>query len=322
MIAVTGAGGFIGGHLVAGLRARGMDVLPILRTVCDGAPEGARTLEDVLAEPPLLEGAVVIHCAAIRHRHGVASGTYRQSNVDLVTALLRACAGRVRRFVYVSSVGVYGFPSRLPIDEQSPFSPVTAYSESKVEAERLVNRLAPELGVEATIVRPTIVYGPGDKNGMLDKLVRMIDRGTYAIVGDGQNVLHHTHVDDLVEGIALAAQAASAAGEDFILAGPETTTLRRLSELVAAALGKRIFPVHVPLRVARGVASVVDAAQRAGVAFTSREPPINHEKLDVMTRPIAFDISKARRVLGYDPHVRYEKGVAETVHRTVTRRST
>lgn len=311
---VTGAAGFLGAHLVDAARRQGAETLAVVREA--RAPvEGQVTMSSVLADPSLLDRAdVLVHAAAIRHRYGADPRTYRASNVELVEALLRAAKGRVGRFVFVSSVGVYGFPpaDALPVTEQTPFAPRTLYSQTKIDAERLVARLGRELGVAYTIVRPTILYGPGDTNGMLDKLAAMLRARRYLVVGDGRNVLHHTHVDDVVRGIDVLAKADAARNDDFIVAGPETITLQRLSELVARALGASVPPVHVPLPVARAVATVVDIAAYRGLAWTTKEPPINHEKLDVMTVPLAFDVAKARRA-GFVPRIGYEEGIARTL---------
>ena len=186
-------------------------------------------------------------------------------------------------------------------------------SATKVEAETRARRAARDAGVALVIARPSIFYGPGDRNGMLDKMANMIRTGTYRIVGPGDNVLHHAHVDDIVEGLWLAATRDEAVDEHFILAGPETITLAQLSALVAQAVGRELPSSHLPAALARAVATVVDLAAHRGVAFVKREPPINHEKLDVMTVPIAFDISKARRMLGYEPTVGYEEGIMRTL---------
>jgi nucleoside-diphosphate-sugar epimerase len=270
-------------------------------------------MDEVLRDPSVLEGCALVHAAAVRHRHGVAAAEYRRSNVDLTLELFRASAGRASRFVYVSSVGVHGFPSRLPVDETTPFAPRTLYSVTKVEAELGLRRLAAELGAPLCIVRPTIVYGEGDSNGMLDKTARMIRAGTYRIVGSGRGSLHHTHVDDVAQGVWLAATHPAAAGEDFILCGPDTITLGDFSALVARAVGKQLPRLHVPLALARAVAFAVDVAAYRGIAFTTKEPPVNGEKLDVMCVPIAFDAGKARRMLGYEPRVGYEEGIMRTL---------
>jgi nucleoside-diphosphate-sugar epimerase len=315
---ITGAAGFLGSQLVRGFEARGARVLPLVREVAGRSPAGAVALESALADPAMLRGMdVLVHAAAVRHRHGADSTTYRISNVELVERSLRAAAkAGVRRFVFVSSVGVYGFPSRLPVTEDHPYAPRTLYSAAKVEAEMRARRAARELGIELTIVRPTIIYGAGDRNGMLDKMAVMIRSSMYRVVGPGDNVLHHTHVDDVVEGVWLAATRPEAASEHFILAGPQTITLAGLSELVARAVGRSLPSRHVPVGLARAVATVVDVAALRGVAFASREPPINHEKLDVMTLPIYFDITKARRRLGFAPRVTYEEGVMRTLRGT------
>jgi nucleoside-diphosphate-sugar epimerase len=314
-VAITGAAGFVGANLVRGFEARGARVLALVRAVQGPPPAGVGVLQDAIANPSLLAGLdALVHAAAVRHRYGVDVATYRASNADLVERVMRACArAGVRRFVLVSSVGVYGFPSRLPVTEQHPYAPRTLYSATKIEAETRARRAAGELGVELVIARPTIVYGRGDRNGMLDKMAAMIRGGTYRVVGSGQNVLHHTHIDDIVEGLWLAATQPQAAGEHFILAGPETTTLGALSTLVARAVGRELSPWRIPGSLARAVATVVDVAAYRGIAFSTREPPVNHEKLDVMTLPTCFDIAKARRLLGFAPRVGYEEGVMLTL---------
>lgn len=307
-VAVTGARGFLGSHLVRGGAARGAAVVALARE----ATASMLALADVLADPSKLDGVdVLVHAAAIRHRHGAAPSSYRASNVELVSALMKAAAGRVGRFVHVSSVGVYGFPRDLPISERSPFAPKTLYSQTKIDAEKSVRELGKSLGLGFTIVRPTIIYGRGDTNGMLDKLAAMIRAKRYLVVGDGQNTLHHTHVDDVVDAIFALAGSELAVGEDFIVAGPETITLRALSDLVASHVGGSVPRAHVPIALARAVATAVDIAAYRGIAFDRREPPINNEKLDVMTVPIAFDNAKLRRV--FTPRVGYDEGLRRTL---------
>src|SRR5579862_3184839 len=112
--AITGAAGFLGTHLVRGFDARGARVLPLVRTVVGRSAAGALSMSEVLSDPAHLAGVdVVVHCAAVRHRHGVDALTYRASNIVLAEEVLSAAAkAGVRRFVLVSSVGVYGFPAR------------------------------------------------------------------------------------------------------------------------------------------------------------------------------------------------------------------
>ena len=318
-VAISGAAGFLGAHLVRGFDARGARVLPLVRHVDGRSPAGARALDDALAAPEaLLDGVgTFVHAAALHSHHGVDEATYRASNVDLVERAMKASAAAgVRRFVFVSCVGVFGFPHHLPVTEESPYAPRTAFAGTKVEAEmrarRVARDLSRDLALELTIVRPAMIYGPGDRHGMIEKMASLIRHSTYRVVGEGDNVLHHVHVDDAVEGLWLAATRPEAAGDHFLLAGPETTTLADLSSLVARAVGRPLPRRHVPTAVARAVAAAVDMAAQAGVGFGSRDPLVNHEKLDVMTLPIAFDVAKARRLLGFSPSVGYEEGILRT----------
>jgi nucleoside-diphosphate-sugar epimerase len=314
-VAVTGAAGFLGSHLVRGLEARGLRVLPLVHALQARSPAGSRTLDDALASPELLEGLdVVIHAAAPQYRRGGDAAIYRTANVELMERALRtAAAAHVRRFVLLSSVGVYGFPSRLPVTEEHPYAPRTLQAATKVEAEMRARRVARDLGVQLVIVRPTTVYGPGEGGEALGGMVAAIRAGTYRVVGAGENRLHHMHVDDLVEGIWLASTRPEAEGDHFILAGPETTTLEELSARVARALGRPLARSRVPSALARAVATVFDVAAHRGVAYAASEPPVNHEKLDGMTLPLWFDGSKARTRLGFAPRVGYEEGVMRTL---------
>ncbi len=317
--AITGAAGFLGRHLVRGFEARGARVLPLVRTLDDArpgfVPQGARTLELAWAETSLLEGIdVVVHVAGLRDRYGVDSATYRAANVELTERTMRAAAkAGVRRFVLVSCVSVYGFPQRLPVDEEYPYAPRTMQAATKVESEMRAKRAAHELGLDLVIARPSILYGPGDRHGMVTKMGALMRARAYRIVGDGSNVLHLAHVDDAVEGLWLMAERPEAEGQDFILAGPETVTLAELSCIIARTVGAPLAKTRVPVGLARAVATVVDVAAYRGLAFTAREPPVNHEKLDVLTLHVRFDISKASRRLGFSPRVGYDEGIMRTL---------
>ena len=125
---------------------------------------------------PLLQGLdVVVHAAAPRSRHGADAATYRASNVELVERAMRAAAagGRAARFVLVSCVGVYGFPSRLPVTEDHPYAPRTLQAGHQGRGRDAgAPRGARARDRALVIVRPTTVYGPGDRDGMLEQAWR------------------------------------------------------------------------------------------------------------------------------------------------------
>jgi nucleoside-diphosphate-sugar epimerase len=104
-----------------------------------------------------------------------------------------------------------------------------------------------------------------------------------------------------------------AAGDHFLLAGPETTTLAELSDRVARAVGRPLPRRRIPSGLVRALATVVDVAANRGIAFGGNGPPLYHAKLDELTLPLWFDVSKARRRLGYEPRVGYDEGIARTL---------
>src|SRR5580704_12870609 len=118
-IAVSGAAGFLGTHLVRGFEARGASVLPLVRVLDERSAANARVLDEIVDDPSALRGVdVFVHAAAIHSRYGAGPDRYRGPNVDLVERAMRACsAAGVRRFVFVSATGVYGFPPQLPVSE-------------------------------------------------------------------------------------------------------------------------------------------------------------------------------------------------------------
>jgi nucleoside-diphosphate-sugar epimerase len=299
---------------VRGFEARGARVQAIVRTLQVRSPAGALASNEALADPGSLRGAdVLVHAAAVPVRHRADAAGARSANLDLLERAMRAAASAgIRRFVLVGSVAVYGYSPRLPITEDHPYAPRTPQAAIKVELEVRARRAARELGLELCIVRPAPTYGPGD-HGMLETMAALIRAGTYRVVGPGDNVLHHVHVDDVVEGVWLAGAHAEAAGDHFILAGPETITLAALSERVAAVVGRPLPRRHVPSGLARALATVADVAANRGLAFTSREPPISHAVLDEMTLPVCFDVTKAQRHLGFAPRVGYAEGVTRTL---------
>ncbi len=308
MVAISGGPGLLGAHLAHGFDARGARVLPVVGALDERSPAGARSLDDVLVDPGVLKGVdALVHVVTARPAYGAA--VHGASNIDLVERALRACAASgVRRFVLVSSVAVYGFPSRLPITEEYVVAPRTAHAAALVETEMRATRVARTLGVELAIARPSMTYGPNGDD-LPHKMAAMIRAGTYRIVGSGENILHLAHVDDVVDGVWLTTTRPEAAGEDFILAGPETATLAEISALVARAVGRSVPTTRVPGPLARALAVAVDLAVQQGIAFEKREPFVSHDKLDALTLPSYFDVKKARRKLGFEPRVGYEEGI-------------
>ena len=313
---VTGATGFTGGHLARSLAARGDTVRALVRDVSRAAAlsdAGVEVVQGDLADrdtlPPALAGVdVVYNVAALYRQAGLPEGAYRTVNAEAVGWLVEAAAAAgTRRVVHCSTVGVHGDIEHPPADEDAPLRPGDVYQVTKLEGERVGRAAAARHGVELVIVRPTGIYGPADRR--LLKLFRGVARRRFVVVGSGEIFYHLTHVDDLVEGFRLAATVPAASGRTYILAGAEVTTLNRLVEIIAEEAGVRPIGVHLPV----WPFWAAGAACEALCAPLGLEPPIYRRRVDFFTKSRAFDISRARAELGFDPAVDLRTGIRRTL---------
>jgi dihydroflavonol-4-reductase len=313
-VALTGATGYTGGRLLEALLGRGDQVAVLAR---GDAPALARRagvdvvpgdLSDAAALRRLVEAAdIVLHVAAVYRTAGHPDSYYRDVNVGGTERLLEAAAAAgVKRFVHTSTVGVHGHVTHPPAGEDSPFAPGDVYQETKAEAERLVFDLGTKRGVPFTVVRPGAIYGPGERR--LLKLFRAIARGRYAVVGDGRAFYHPVFIDDLVAGFLLAMQRPEAIGQSFIVAGPRYVSQSDLAALIARHTGGRVLPFRVPAAPLQWAGALCEAlCVPLGI-----EPPLHRRRVDFWTKSRAFSIDKARRLLGYDPKVDLDEGIART----------
>lgn len=308
-VAVTGATGFIGGHVAGLLARRGLDVLALHRWPSSPpARDGVRWTTIEAWEGAEEKVDAFVHVAAVRHRHGVPPEEYGRQNVALARRLLSSAKGRTGRFVDVSSIAVFGWPGTLPVDDDFPFRPVGPYGRSKVETEALVRGS----GIPYAIVRPSITYGPGDTNGMIDKLFRLVAAGRYRLVGPGRSRVQLVYVEDLAHAIAEAALGAGLDGAELTCTYREPISMRDLSEAAARAIGRKLPALAVPLPVARLAALGFEALDALGFPFPGGEPPVTREKLQTVTVDRCYDIRRMRELLRWEPPTGYEEGLRRT----------
>jgi dihydroflavonol-4-reductase len=314
-VALTGATGYTGGHVLAALRARGDEVVALSRPVAAAkiASSGARIVEGDLSDADalrrLVEGvAAVVHVAAVYRTAGHPDSYYRDVNVGGTRRLAEAAAAAgVKRFVHTSTVGVHGHVAHPPADEEAPFAPGDIYQETKVEGERAALEFHGRNGLEVAVVRPGAIYGPGETR--LLKLFRAVARGRYAIVGSGRAFYHPVYIDDLVSGFLLALDRPEAAGQSFIIAGPRYVTQSELAALIVKHTGGRVLPFRVPAWPLQLAGALCEAVC---VPF-GIDPPLYRRRVDFWVKNRAFRIDKARRLLGYAPRFDLDEGIARTV---------
>ena len=311
-VLVTGTTGFTGGHLATALAARGHQVRALERTPREPKP-GLEIVAGDLRDPAALKEAVagvevVYHIAAMYRVAGMPDDVYRAVNGQAVGDLVEASAAAgVRRVVICSTVGVHGDVEHPPANEDAPLRPGDVYQRSKLEGERLGREAGARLGIEVTIARPSGIYGPGDRR--LLKMFRGIARRRWVTLGNGRIYYHLTYIDDLVEGFRLCGEHPAAANRTYILAGGEVTTLNELIALIARVAGVPPPTLHLPA----WPFWLAGAACEAVCAPFGIEPPIYRRRVDFFTKSRAFDITRARREIGYAPQVGLRDGITRTI---------
>ncbi len=315
-ILVTGASGLTGGCLTRRLVEQGHRVRVLLR------PSSKRTLladlplETVfgdLAEPAhlpadLMNGIeTVYHVAAAWQAENVPDHYFHIVNVAATDRLLHlAREAGVGRFVHSSTVGVQGEISNPPATEEHLYNPGDHYQRTKMEGELLALKFFRDSGMAGTVVRPVGIYGPGDRRFL--KLFRMIDRGRFRMIGNGKTLYHLTYIDDLVSGIILAGTKAEGVGEIFTIGGEGYLTLGELVEKIAAILGRTLPTWHIPALPVWLAGALCELLCRP-LGIT---PPIYRRRVDFFIKDRAFDIGKAKRLLGYSPQVSLDDGLRRT----------
>ncbi len=307
-ILVTGASGFVGRRLCQALLSRGHQVYASVRTPHSAArlPVGVTVVvsgeleAETVWETSLLDRIdVIIHLAARVHllndRANDPPAEFMRVNVGGTEALALAAAGRVRRFVYVSSVHAMCVLADNVLDERSPCRPETPYGRSKLAAEIALRRIAERTGLELVIVRPAPVYGP-ENRGNLARLFGLVQRGWPLPLCKIGNRRSFVYVDNLVDALAAAARHPAARNETFLLGDGEDLSLAELIARVGDALGRRARTLPVPLRLMQLVGGVLGKS----------------DAVNRLTGSLAVDSGKIRQHLQWQAPYSVDDGLAAT----------
>ncbi len=310
MILVTGGTGFIGSHLLDRLSTSGEPVRCLIRKKpghrklpagVEPAPGDLESGEGVAAA---LSGVDrVIHLAGVTK--ALAAAHYYAGNVRATEILAGAMAGSSARLVHVSSLAAAGpSPDGIPLTEDAPPRPLTHYGKSKLEAEQVVRRLAPN----AIIVRPPVVYGPRDTD--VFQLLKSISRGIVLEIAGGERWFSAIYVEDLVEGLIVASRAMPAAGRTYYLANREPVSWTRFGETAAAIMRRRPRILRLPVGVARaaGLLAEIGSRVRGKPGIISRE-----KLLEAQCAYWTCDPARAATELGFEAGTSLEAGLARTL---------
>ena len=312
---VTGASGRLGSFLLGALLAKKERVRVLQRRGAPASyPKGVEIAYGELADRAALEKAVdgvdrVFHLAALVS-HSASPEALLEVNYKGTRNLMDACRARafsLSRFVYISSIAVYGKSiETLPATEETPLNPSDWYGKSKAMAEEVVMQYAERIPV--VVIRPAVIYGEGFDEAYLPML-SALEKGKMPLIGKGNNVIPFVHVKDVVRGILLASASENAPGNAYILASDERKTQREIYAIACKHLGvsppngsSPAWLVKLKLRLAN-----------LSAALSGKKPKLLEEHIDTISANRYYSIDKARVDLGYRPQVRLEEGIGEMV---------
>ncbi|WP_018145916.1 NAD-dependent epimerase/dehydratase family protein [Thioalkalivibrio sp. AKL6] len=306
-VLVTGASGFVGRGVMARLAGNGSGWVPVAgvreRRGLFGEEWALGPLEAFGGEVGLPGGLeAVVHLAARAHvldePEADPMEAFRRVNVEGTLRLARQAADSgVRRFLFVSSVGVNGNVSRRPFTERDAPVPQEPYAVSKYEAEVGLWDLAAKSGMEVVVIRPPLVYGPGAP-GNFGSLLRWVDKGVPLPLGAvTENRRSLVALDNLVDLMVTCLEHPAAAGETFLVADGEDVSTAGLLRKVGDALERPARLVPVPVWMLRAGASALGKGEMARRLLGS----------------LQVDASKAREVLAWTPPVSLDEGLRRAV---------
>ncbi len=315
IVLITGATGFTGLHLVKKLAGQQVTMRAIVRSessTVDLESYGVECFTGELTDQDVVDKAskdvnYVIHMAT-PYRVAVASGDDHHEIHVTATQLLAAAAARqpaFKRFVHVSTIGVHGHIEDPPATETYRFSPGDSYQETKLQGEQWIRSFAESSGLPVVVVRPAAIYGPGDMR--LRKLFRMAALRFVPMIGSGQSIYHLVHVHDLTDFLLLSATHPAAVGEVFICASRDPIRVIDIIRHAARVYGVKNSFIRVPVYPVMAIARLCEKICRPfGI-----NPPIYPRRVAFFTKDRAFDASKMTQLLGFEPAVDNEQGIAD-----------
>ncbi|MEO2047690.1 MAG: NAD(P)-dependent oxidoreductase [Pirellulales bacterium] len=317
-VLITGGTGFIGSRLALHCRELGQTVRVMAQRNTPAECQNCQELEN--SNIQIIDGSVmdieslrsaaenvevVYHLAAAQHEANVPDQHFYNVNVEGTRNVLQAAVDtNVKRFVHGSTIGVYGSSHNDPVSENSSLEPDNIYGVTKLAGEKVVQHFFEKLPI--SIIRIAEVYGPGDRR--LLKLFRGIQKGTFFMIGKGTNLHHPIYVDDLIDGMKLAATINEAVGKTFVLAGPKAITTNEMVLGIAKALDTKGPTIRVPLWPLLATAIGMETLlQPLGI-----QPPLHRRRMNFFIKSFKFNCSEAQSIMDFQPKISFEQGAKFT----------
>lgn len=322
-VAVTGATGLVGGHLVGYLAERGYEVIAIGRDKKRLSHFTQPAIEIRIADmvngaavSEAISGAqVVVHAAASVDPYGSRESIFA-TNVGGTKSILEAAKSKgVKHFIYISSLSVItGQGDLYNVDESEPLKPCgEAYADSKVEAERLVMAEAGKSEMKVSSLRPGFIYGPGERAWM-PRLINSISTGKAMLIDGGTKETNVIYIENLSKAIESAILNEKAYGQVYNLTDGQKISKKDLFDAIADGLKLPRVKKVVPGAAAKLVCEVVSSvAPIMGVDTQRKLARFSKAAFRLAGVNQGFSIAKAERDLNYVDRVPFSTGISKTL---------
>lgn len=315
-ILVTGATGFLGSTLVRELLKQKKEVRILARDVGKARTHFGEAvtiipgeITDAAQVRQAVDGATLVYHLVGRLYHpSVPTGLYRLTHVEGTRTLLAACHGQsqLRRIVHCSTTGVHGVTGTTPAAEDAPYAPTNPYEATKLESELLALQAQREQGLPVCVVRPGLVYGPGDIH--LLGFFSSIKKGLFRVIDGGNALLHPIYIDDMTQAFLLCAEQPQAIGRSYNIAGSRPVTIHQLATAIAHALDKELPPGNIPLwlaNLASDIFAVIPGLQ-------GERAPLTRSRVQFLTHSRVYNTRRAQIELGFRPQIELDAGMRQT----------
>jgi nucleoside-diphosphate-sugar epimerase len=322
-VLVTGAAGFLGGHVVDMLAERGDEVramaLPTENASRLRALPGVEVVQGDLTDAESLKRAV----QGVERVYNVAAKTgpwgleeiYRAINVQGLANLIHASldAG-VKRIVHTSSITVYGHHLHGIVTEEHPYhAEDNPYSRTKIAGEKLIANLVKDQHAPVVIVRPGWIYGPRD-TASFGRFVALVESGKGFLIGSGKNIVPVVYVRDVAQGLIKAGEAGDEViGRAYTIADDRRVTQAEYLNTIADKLHVPHLSRHYPYMALYSAGRVAELLWTALGRRKAAPPPVTTYGITLLGGDQQFSIDRARRELGYEPAYDIQRGLEEGV---------
>lgn len=326
-VLVTGATGFVGVNLIQELISLGHSIRILVRN----SEKAKRIFGDScdifigdVTDKESLRGCcdgmdIVYHmvaCVGNDLPSSEAFEKFRAINVvGLQNVIEESKRANVKRFIFISSIAAMGIVKESIISESSKCEPYLPYQVTKREGELRVLKEFQEHGFPAIIVRPTKVYGPGENETTYLMYAKFCKRGVFPKVGAGSNCQSNIYINDLIQGLVQMIDKGRL-GEIYILTSENPIKLCDVAKVIGKVLNKKIRFIPIPAWFMTFVATAIERI----FSLIRKRPPVTKRNIQAIVTDRVYDISKAKKDLGFKPNISMEQGIINTVNYYIEKR--